>query len=205
MVHDAVPEYVCANNSRLHPSFSTPTSIYIDMKALGVLFTSLLFSQQSLGYLSEGWQPGQAATKAASLGSGYNPKATPTGRPSLFDASKKDEEQDDKPKSSPFDLSSYLEKQPIRGILERLGVNITDRLASARETAAKGIWNKEIPLITDANYKDMIVNENMTELEAAERVWFLVMYVEERFFRFMRLTCLQYYQLCPKRGHLALC
>lgn len=36
------------------------------------------------------------------------------------------------------------------------------------------IWDERIPLITDSNYVDLVVNEEMTPEEEEKRVWFLV-------------------------------
>jgi hypothetical protein len=40
--------------------------------------------------------------------------------------------------------------------------------------AQSEIWDTRIPLITDENYNDIIVNEVLTEEEAKNRVWFLI-------------------------------
>ena len=75
-----------------------------------------------------------------------------------------------------FDLTTYLELQPIQALLGRAGVNITEKLESAR--AAAKIWDEDIPLITDYNYNDIIVEEEFDSLEEErDRVWFIIMYV----------------------------
>jgi hypothetical protein len=62
---------------------------------------------------------------------------------------------------------------PIAQLFNRLGINITERLQAAQ--ANLEIWDGRVPLITDENYNDVIVNEALTEEEAKNRVWFLLM------------------------------
>ena len=45
-------------------------------------------------------------------------------------------------------------------------------------------WDERIPLITDENYGELIVNETLTAQEERERIWFLIVYVSP--FRFLR-------------------
>jgi len=109
-------------------------------------------------YFSEGWVPGQAVTAEPSAPSAGAP---PSGQ---------------KPQSEPFSFSSFLDinniltSGPVKGLFEKAGINITERL----EAAAVSLWDDRVPLITDENYFDMVVNETMTEEEEAKRVWVIV-------------------------------
>ncbi|KZT29373.1 hypothetical protein NEOLEDRAFT_1039324, partial [Neolentinus lepideus HHB14362 ss-1] len=56
----------------------------------------------------------------------------------------------------------------LSGLLEKAGLNIT---------AAGPGWDERVPLLTDANYEEMVVNEEMAPEEEDERVWFIVVTV----------------------------
>ena len=73
-----------------------------------------------------------------------------------------------------FDTNKILNSGPSVALFNRFGINITERLEVASLTK---IWDERIPLITDDNYDDLIVNEAMTEQEEKDRVWIIVMYV----------------------------
>lgn len=135
------------------------------MKLTSLLFASLaLASSASAQYFSEGWKPGQPVSKSAptATSAGFTPGAAAATETAAV-------------KRSLFDLSTYLESGPLKKLFDRSGVNITERLAAAREQAK--IWDDRIPLITDDNYEDIIVNETLTFEEERDRVWFLVMCV----------------------------
>jgi hypothetical protein len=66
-----------------------------------------------------------------------------------------------------------LSNGPVSQLFNRWGINITERLEAAK--ANTEIWDSRIPLITDDNYNDLIVNEVLTTEEEKDRVWFLVM------------------------------
>jgi len=74
-----------------------------------------------------------------------------------------------------FDLTNFLASRPVTAFLTRFGINITENLERAREKSK--IWDERIPLITDDNYRDIIVNEDLTPEEESQRVWFLVISV----------------------------
>lgn len=57
-------------------------------------------------------------------------------------------------------------------LLGKVGVNL-----SAVFNATNDIWDPRIPLITDDNYDEIIVNEPLTPEEEQKRTWFIVMYV----------------------------
>lgn len=71
-----------------------------------------------------------------------------------------------------FDLSNLLASGPVASLAARAGINISEKLA---EVKSRKLWDDRIPLITDDNYEEIIVNEPMTEEEEKDRVWFLVM------------------------------
>lgn len=93
------------------------------------------------------------------------------------DAAKPAQTQVAEQQRSLFDLSTYLETEPLKSLFNRAGVNITERLEAARKEAK--FWDERIPLITDDNYEDLIVEEKFSSLEEErDRVWFLVMFVQ---------------------------
>ncbi len=73
-----------------------------------------------------------------------------------------------------FDLESILSSGPIASLIAKTGVNITEKLAEAK---LKAQWDDRIPLITDQNYRKLIVEEPLSLEELDQRVWFLLMYV----------------------------
>ena len=71
-----------------------------------------------------------------------------------------------------LDLTNIFLLPPVVSLAERFGINVTERLA---EVKARKVWDERIPLITDENYESMVVHEDMTPEEEAERVWFAIM------------------------------
>ncbi|KAJ7368912.1 hypothetical protein DFH08DRAFT_763005 [Mycena albidolilacea] len=129
------------------------------MKFLGVLALAAAANAQ---YFSQGWVPGQAVTAESSAPSAaggapprQNAKAEPAEAFSL---------------SSLFDMNKVLSSGPVKGLFEKAGINITERL----EAQAVSPWDDRVPLITDSNYFDMVVNETLTEEEEEKRVWVIV-------------------------------
>ncbi|KAJ7265473.1 hypothetical protein B0H12DRAFT_1201071 [Mycena haematopus] len=127
------------------------------MKFLSVIALAAAANAQ---YFSEGWVPGQAVTAEPSVPSSAG--IPPSG-------------QNSKPAerfsfSTFFDINKILTSEPIKGLFDRAGINITERL----EAAALSPWDDRVPLITDDNYFDMVVNEPMTEEEEDQRVWVIV-------------------------------
>ena len=109
-------------------------------------------------YFSDGWTPGQAVptdAPASSLGAETAPLPPPPQH------------------QFSFSLSHFLSTGAVSQVFERLGVNITQRLEAAR--ANSEIWDSRIPLVTDDNFNDLIVNEVLTDEEEKERVWLLIM------------------------------
>lgn len=113
-------------------------------------------------YFSAGWTPGQAVPTdtpeptSSSLGAESTPLPLPP------------------PQARPrFDLSYILSSGPVSQFLNRFGVNITESLEAVR--AIPEIWDSRIPLITDDNFNELIVNEELTDEEEKHRVWLLIM------------------------------
>ncbi|KAJ7181643.1 hypothetical protein C8R43DRAFT_969771 [Mycena crocata] len=126
------------------------------MKAFCVLVLATIANAQ---YFSDGWVPGQAVTAesaAPTAGGVPSGRQAQPAEPFSF--------------SSLLDVNKILNSGPIKGLFDKAGINITERL----EAAAVSPWDTRIPLITDENYFDMVVNETMTEEEERDRVWVIV-------------------------------
>ncbi|KDQ64209.1 hypothetical protein JAAARDRAFT_74964 [Jaapia argillacea MUCL 33604] len=130
-------------------------------------------------YFSEGWKPGQPVPQAT-------PQAHPGGVPPF--------ERNNPPRSPPptppsqrppftlksltslFDLTNILQAEPIANLFEKAGINITEKVLSAQQSVTP--WDQRVPLITDDNYEEIIVNEQFeSEEEEKDRVWFLIITV----------------------------
>ncbi|KAG6812091.1 hypothetical protein H0H92_004391 [Tricholoma furcatifolium] len=121
-------------------------------------------------YFSAGWAPGQPVPSAESTpaNAGVPPHTASTGkvapqRPSAGGV------------SSFFDLTTLLSSPLAESVFSKFGVNITERLASATEKTK--VWDPRVPLITDDNYQDLIVNEPLNAQEEEDRTWILVISV----------------------------
>ncbi|KAF9450160.1 hypothetical protein P691DRAFT_701799 [Macrolepiota fuliginosa MF-IS2] len=119
----------------------------------------------SAQYFSAGWQPGQPihATHDAAAPA-YTPGAE---APPLVDKAAQP-----KSLSELFSINTLLTLPPVASVFESFGVNITERVALNKVIP----WDERIPLITDENYQDLIVNEPLIE-EEKERVWIVVISV----------------------------
>jgi len=62
----------------------------------------------------------------------------------------------------------FLTSGPVASLFARLGVNITKTLEQPN------YWDERIPLITDDNYNDVIVNEPLTDEELQDRTWAII-------------------------------
>ncbi|KAF8345582.1 hypothetical protein F5887DRAFT_965740 [Amanita rubescens] len=62
----------------------------------------------------------------------------------------------------------FLTSGPVASLFARLGVNITKTLEQPN------YWDERIPLITDDNYNDIIVNEPLTDEELQDRTWAII-------------------------------
>ncbi|RXW25174.1 hypothetical protein EST38_g694 [Candolleomyces aberdarensis] len=128
----------------------------VNAALLGGLLTLCSIPVQAQ-YFSEGWKPGQAvqdtATAANPASTGWSP-----GQKSGSDSS-------EGTSASSFDFNTFLVST-----LNKLGFNV-----SLPEATGHGLWDERIPLITDANYQDLIVNEEFaSDEEASKRTWALI-------------------------------
>ena len=112
------------------------------------------FGVVSAQYFSAGWSPGEPVQHETARDS------SPEGSQPQYSS------------ASTFDWSSILKSGPVMSILTRLGFNATEWRDSVQ---AISLWDDRIPLVTDENFNDLIVNEGMTPEEEAKRMWFLVM------------------------------
>jgi len=125
-----------------------------------------LVASSNAQYFSAGWSPGQKQPEPQSPVQPVDnlPTPTPIAEPvkptsplSLLDL---------------FDTNKLLTSGPSVALFNRFGINITEKVE-----ASSNIWDERIPLITDDNYEDLIVNEILTEQEEADRVWIIVISV----------------------------
>ena len=66
-------------------------------------------------------------------------------------------------------LNSVLTSGPVSSLFAKLGINITKTLEKPK------YWDERIPLITDNNYQDVIVNEPLSDEEEQARTWVFIM------------------------------
>lgn len=138
------------------------------MKLYTLIVTSLCVVSSNAQYFSAGWTPGAPI-----------PEAQPTPRLSP-DAAGAPPAADDSTASSGsafslsnlFDLEKVLTSTPISGMFDKIGVNISERVHKAK--AESDFWDDRVPLITDDNYNELIVNEELTPEEEVSRVWWIV-------------------------------
>lgn len=137
------------------------------MKALLPLLSLLPLSN---AYFSEGWQPGQPATKyLTSTTSALF--AVPTIAGSNADPKEPWSWKELKEK---FSVEELLKSEAVESFLGRFGVNVTKSLEIARE-AMPPRFSTAIPLVTDDNYETILFNETFTSpREEADRVWVLL-------------------------------
>jgi hypothetical protein len=132
------------------------------MKLIALLSVAFVCVAPSTAqYFSEGWNPGQAVATPAAESAPFDPSALPS------------QSEGSPAKGSGSMFVDLLTTGPLGSLLDRAGMNITERFKAAAEQVK--IWDERIPLITDDNYEDIIVNEEMTEEEERNRVWVLVM------------------------------
>ena len=82
------------------------------------------------------------------------------------------------PSSSPwFDWTRLVTSGPISYLLTRAGVNITQHLDAAAQRADEKPWDSRIPMITDENWENMVLNEPLSPAEETDRTWFMVVCV----------------------------
>ncbi|KAF8806259.1 hypothetical protein BYT27DRAFT_7168667 [Phlegmacium glaucopus] len=134
-----------------------------------VTFLALVASS-SAQYFSAGWTPGQK-----------QPEHQPPQESQVIASVTKPSPIPEPPvKATPFSLSNLLDINrvlttgPSVALFNRFGINITERVEASR---LENIWDIRVPLITDDNYNDLIVNETLTEQEEKDRVWIIVISV----------------------------
>ncbi|KAK0207008.1 hypothetical protein DFS33DRAFT_1318408 [Desarmillaria ectypa] len=133
------------------------------MKYLNAYWIALL-SSLSLAraqYFSEGWKPGQAVPSEVPI---------PASTPVPVDSQEESAPLRPSDLLSLFEVKTWLTSEPAVALFSRFGINITERLEAAEVLP----WDNRIPLITDNNYEEMIVKEELTEEEEEERVWALL-------------------------------
>lgn len=150
-----------------NPSLPLYPIMKFNLALLGGVITLCSIPVQAQ-YFSQGWKPGQPAhTKAPAVNSqGWTPGqkvASPRDAASAPD----DGSTSESATSGGFDVDKLLVSA-----LNKFGFNL-----SVPATAENGgLWDDRIPLITDDNYEDLIVNEQFaSDEEAAKRAWVLVM------------------------------
>ncbi|KAF5388042.1 hypothetical protein D9615_000708 [Tricholomella constricta] len=136
------------------------------LSALSLYFLVLAATFVNAQYFSAGWEPGQPAPKA---------EETPSNPASIPKKESPPERLTPSKIAGFFDLTNLLSSPPAVSLFARLGINITERLEGAVERAK--IWDDRVPLITDHNFKDLIVNEPLTQQEEQDRTWVIVISV----------------------------
>jgi hypothetical protein len=132
------------------------------MKLYPILGVLALAASIEAQYFSAGWAPGQPIPEEASPTSVPEKQAPANKRISPSSL------------ASYLDLSKLLTSEPAVALFGRFGINITEKVQGAIELS-KNRWDERIPLITDDNYEDLIVNEALTEEEEKERTWIIAM------------------------------
>lgn len=127
-------------------------------------FLALTITTTNAQYFSSGWTPGQKEAPTA-----------PAEAPEPTFVPKQPGTQPGAAPAGMFDLSRILTSGPVASLFASAGINISEKMDQA--LVMNKFWDDRIPLITDDNYGEMIVNETLTEEEEEERVWFLAMYV----------------------------
>lgn len=142
------------------------------MKLLSLSLALLSLVPLSSAYFSEGWQPGQPATKYITSSS-----SAPFAIPTSSDSSKSSEPQEPwtwETIKAKLNVEEILKSKPVTDFLDRFGVNVTKSLETAREGIPPR-FSGAIPLITDNNYEAVIFNETFASpQEEADRVWVLL-------------------------------
>jgi hypothetical protein len=139
------------------------TRLRLIMNLLSLALLALV-SSSSAQYFSAGWNPGQKQPETQS-------QAEPTTNPSPIA---------EPVKITPlsllksFDINKILTSTPSVALFNRFGINITEKIEAS---LLSNIWDQRVPLISDDNYDDLVINEIMTEQEEIDRVWIIVVYV----------------------------
>lgn len=125
----------------------------LSMKLWNLVLLIIVQITSISAYYSEGWTPGAASTASPI-------PAAPTSTSGFGGFS--------------FDWTSLVRSGPIANLLSKAGVNVTQHLEEATMRAGKKPWDTRVPMITDNNYDQLVVNEALTTQEEKDRTWFIV-------------------------------
>lgn len=158
------------------------------MKLSGILFSSLLcVASAHAQYFSAGWTPGQKAPVAEQA----SPDPAYTFDPAAHAA-----QATAAAGKQPGIVDRLLTSGPVASLFGKMGLNMTDAVARGSLSP----WDERIPLVTDENFVEMIVNETLTAQEERERVWFLIVCVSSFFGPFLPLS-----PACSQKRRLSSC
>ncbi|KAI9000735.1 hypothetical protein BD414DRAFT_404025 [Trametes punicea] len=153
------------------------------MKLSSILLPSLLWAAcASAQYFSAGWSPGQPvpppddAQKAppyAQQPYERAPTAVPSPGPAQVPPASGNAATGVGGLASLLDVNRLLTSGPVASLFGKLGLNISQAVAQSGTT----LWDPRVPLITDENYEELVVNEPLTEEEEKDRVWFIIISV----------------------------
>ncbi|CAA7260140.1 unnamed protein product [Cyclocybe aegerita] len=135
---------------------------------LSALALLALASTAHAQYFSAGWTPGQKphdtepAPDAAAQDSSPSSPPPPPANAAPFSF------------SSLFDINKLLTSEPAVSLFSKFGVNITEKVHTALETK---LWDDRVELITDDNFKELIVEEKLTPEQEQKRTWIIVVSV----------------------------
>ncbi|KAG6850191.1 hypothetical protein H0H93_016619 [Arthromyces matolae] len=138
------------------------------MKLFALSLGFWAFASANAQYFSAGWAPGQPIP---------NPEPTPAKGGIPQDTPVKVAPQRPNPKgiSELFDITNILSSSVAVSVFSKFGINITERLESAIEHTK--VWDSRVPLITDDNYHELILNEPLNAQEEQDRTWMIVISV----------------------------
>ncbi|KAG8824425.1 hypothetical protein FRC17_009094 [Serendipita sp. 399] len=123
-----------------------------------VVYALIINAVATSAYFSKGWTPGADTSTAAA-------KSVPSGAGGSASSV-------DGKASSPFtfDWTKLVSEGPIGNLFQLAGVNVTERLEQAKLAAAVPPFDERVPLITDDNYEELILNPD----SPSDETWFLV-------------------------------
>jgi hypothetical protein len=136
-------------------------------------------------YISKGWVPGQPVqrgTAAPAASGGWDP-AAPRRAPAPEPVSAPAAAAPDAAAVTPAPgvgepggfVDQILKSGPVASLFSAAGVNISEKLAEAHARHA-AMWDMRIPLVSDANYEELIANETFASAEEERaRTWFIMM------------------------------
>ncbi|KAF9061072.1 hypothetical protein BDP27DRAFT_1385431 [Rhodocollybia butyracea] len=135
---------------------------------LNWLSSAFLASAVSAQYFSEGWKPGQAVTQEAPA-----PEVTASTH-SAAAAAADQVGQPPQNQQASFDIGRIITSGPVTSLFAKAGLNISKFAAVAGLASAAYPWDLRIPFLTDLNFDDIVVNEELTPEEEKTRAWIIV-------------------------------